>query len=57
VTIRNTVSFHDAWLGFDGSGDPVEPDGCNAAAKVMLDQLTWWASALRTARAARPYAA
>jgi NAD(P)H-dependent FMN reductase len=57
VTIRNTVSFHDAWHRFDGSGDPVDPDRCGAAAKVMLDQLTWWASALRAARAAKPYAA
>jgi NAD(P)H-dependent FMN reductase len=57
TTIRNSVSFHDAWHRFHSSGEPVEPDGCNAAAKLMLDQLTWWASALRTARAAHPYAA
>jgi NAD(P)H-dependent FMN reductase len=57
VTIRNTVSFHDAWRRFLPSGEPVEPDGCNTAAKLMLDQLTWWALALRTARASRPYAA
>lgn len=57
TTIRNTVSFHDAWQRFHASGEPVEPDGCNAAAKLMLDQLVWWGSALRAARAARPYAA
>jgi NAD(P)H-dependent FMN reductase len=57
VTVRDTVSFHHAWQRFDSSGGPVDPDGCNNAAKLMLDQLTWWASALRVARASHPYAA
>jgi NAD(P)H-dependent FMN reductase len=57
VTIRDTVSFHGAWQRFDGSGEPVEPDGCNAAAKLMLDQLTWWAGALRRARQSHAYVA
>jgi NAD(P)H-dependent FMN reductase len=57
VTIRNSVSFHDAWHRFHPSGDPVEPDGCNTAAKLMLDQLTWWGIALRAARTSHPYAA
>jgi NAD(P)H-dependent FMN reductase len=30
-------------------------EGCNAAAKLMLDQLGWWAHALRDAKLARPY--
>ena len=29
---------------------PIDPQ-----AKALLDQLTWWALALREARAARPY--
>jgi hypothetical protein len=33
----------------------VSPDGCNRAAKSMLDQLTWWGHALRDARARTPY--
>jgi NAD(P)H-dependent FMN reductase len=57
VTVRDTVSFHDAWDRFDADGRPHDAAGCAAAAKTMLDQLAWWASALRTARAARPYAA
>jgi NAD(P)H-dependent FMN reductase len=57
VTIRNTVSFHDAWHRFHASGEPVEPDGCNAAAKLMIDQLVWWATALHAARTSQPYAA
>lgn len=56
VTVRDTVSFHDAWNRFDAQGDPVDPDGCNRAAKVMLDQLDWWAHALRDARLVTPYA-
>lgn len=57
VTMRDTVSFHDAWHRFHPSGEPTEPDGCGVAAKRMLDQLTWWAHALRTARVSHPYAA
>jgi NAD(P)H-dependent FMN reductase len=52
VTMRDTVSFHMAWNCFDESGQPHDPAGCNAAAKTMLDQLAWWATALRTARTA-----
>lgn len=57
ATIRETVSFHSAWERFDAQGAPVDAAGPNAAAKTMLDQLMWWAHALREARAARPYAA
>jgi NAD(P)H-dependent FMN reductase len=52
VTMRDAVSFHMAWEQFEPSGDPCEPARCNRAAKAMLDQLAWWATALRTARAA-----
>ena len=54
TTIRDTVSFHMAHGAFDASGQPIEPDGCTSAAQVLLDQLAWWASALRTARHQRP---
>lgn len=57
VTIRETVSFHNAWSQFDDQGKPVSPAGCNGAAKTLLDQLTWWARALREARTVRPYTA
>jgi NAD(P)H-dependent FMN reductase len=56
VTVRDSVSFHNAWDRFDESGRPID-EGCNGAAKGMLNQLDWWARALRTARAAEPYAA
>lgn len=55
TTVRDTVSFTMAPYRFRDDGEPHEPEGCNAAAKTMLDQLAWWADALRTARAARPY--
>lgn len=54
VTVRDTVSFHGAAGAFDGD-TPKEPHGCTAAAGTMLDQLVWWAQALREAKAARPY--
>jgi NAD(P)H-dependent FMN reductase len=57
VTVRDTVSFHNYGRLFDDSGRPTDSAGASAAAKRMLDQLAWWASSLRTARTARPYAA
>jgi NAD(P)H-dependent FMN reductase len=51
MTIRDTVSFHNVWPLFDElSGEPVDARQCNAAADLMLDQLCWWATALRAAR-------
>jgi NAD(P)H-dependent FMN reductase len=58
TTVRDTVSFHMAHGAFDrASGRPLEPEGCTAAAKVLLNQLAWWAWALRRARTDRPYTA
>jgi NAD(P)H-dependent FMN reductase len=56
VTVRDTVSFHGAAGVFDGPA-PKDADGCAAAAKTMLDQIVWWARALRDAKAIRPYGA
>ncbi|TDC13509.1 NADPH-dependent oxidoreductase [Streptomyces sp. 8K308] len=56
VTIRNTVSFHEYGDKFGHDGSPVDP-AADAAAKALLDQLTWWGLALRDARAARAYTA
>jgi NAD(P)H-dependent FMN reductase len=55
ITIRDTVSFHRARTQFDESGQPINAAEVNAAAEVVLDQLEWWALALREARAKRPY--
>ncbi|MGW2176682.1 NADPH-dependent FMN reductase [Streptomyces sp. NPDC001732] len=55
VGIRETVSFHNAGSLFDDEGGHRDPAGCDAAAKVLLDQLVWWGHALRDAKAVRPY--
>ncbi|MGW5355107.1 NADPH-dependent FMN reductase [Streptomyces sp. NPDC004031] len=57
VTVRDTVSFHGAWTRFDADGHPNDPDECGGAAKTMLDQLAWWAVALRDAKSTTPYTA
>ncbi|MFF7789107.1 NAD(P)H-dependent oxidoreductase [Streptomyces sp. NPDC007991] len=56
VTVRDTVSFHNAGASFDDEGTLRDRSGPDAAAKAMLDQLVWWGLALREARAKRPYA-
>ncbi|HKE75073.1 MAG TPA: NAD(P)H-dependent oxidoreductase [Acidimicrobiales bacterium] len=50
TSVRETVSFHLARSRFDEQGRPVDPEGTALAAKVMLDDLVWWADALREAR-------
>ncbi|MDT0342471.1 NADPH-dependent FMN reductase [Streptomyces litchfieldiae] len=55
-TIRNYVSFPRYYLLFDEDGTLNEPEGPAGAAKVMLDELAWWATALTEARRERPYA-
>lgn len=55
ATIRETVSFHGARGRFDEQGQPVDAAGVGTAADTMLNQLAWWARALRVARAAHPY--
>ncbi|WP_331733552.1 NAD(P)H-dependent oxidoreductase [Streptomyces sp. NBC_01276] len=55
VTMRDTVSFHNAWERFDEEGRPHDEDGSGKAASVLLDQLAWWGVTLREGRTARPY--
>lgn len=58
VTIRDTVSIPRYWDQFAVDGSWPKPSAdCNTALKITLDQLCWWARALREARAVRPYAA
>ena len=57
VTVRDCVSLHHPHSWLDDDGQPRDPAGASAAAKKLLDQLLWWALALRTAREASPYAA
>ncbi|WP_158891768.1 NADPH-dependent FMN reductase [Amycolatopsis anabasis] len=55
VGVRDTVSFANYWELFDAEGRLVEPEGPQGAAKIMLDQLVWWATALYHAQAENPY--
>lgn len=56
VTIRDCVSFGIySGNGFDDEGRPADAEGAETAAKVMLDQLGWWAAALSEARGKTPY--
>ncbi|MFF1353248.1 NADPH-dependent FMN reductase [Streptomyces sp. NPDC058297] len=55
VTVRDTVSLTNAGRLFDDSGAHRDPEAPAAAVKSMLDQLAWWAKALRDAKGVRPY--
>lgn len=56
VAIRNTVALPCYWEQFTADGGWPKPSaGYEASAKLMLDQLVWWAEALQDARTRRPY--
>ena len=56
VGMKDIVTFPRILEHFDAEGNfPANSDGCDAAAKIMLDQLGWWARALREAKAVHPY--
>ena len=55
VTMRDTVSFANAWERFDEEGRLHEPGNAPQAVKRLLSHLEWWAGALRNARNALPY--
>lgn len=57
VTVRDGVVLPNAHGQFDEDGRFRDPAGPEAGAKLMLDQLAWWGTALRDAKAVRPYAA
>lgn len=56
VGMKDIVTFPRIGDHFDADGNfTAGTDAANAAAKLMLDQLAWWALALREAQARRPY--
>ncbi|MTE21006.1 NADPH-dependent FMN reductase [Streptomyces sp. TRM43335] len=56
VGMKDTVSFPRILDHYGADGRfPADPEGAGAAAKLMLDQLVWWARALRDAKARHPY--
>ncbi|MGW5690269.1 NADPH-dependent FMN reductase, partial [Streptomyces asiaticus] len=54
VTVRDTVSFHNAGGLFGADGRLKEPEGPDTAAGAMLDQLTWWAHGVLRRSASPP---
>ncbi|MFI0351791.1 NADPH-dependent FMN reductase [Actinomadura sp. 9N407] len=56
VTIRDGIALPCYWEDFAADGTwPKTNAACNTAVKTTLDQLAWWARALRDARTAVPY--
>lgn len=53
VTIRDGLAFPNYYAAWE-DGAPVD-ESAGVYAKTLLEQLSWWATALRTARAAVPY--
>ncbi|MBF6133766.1 NAD(P)H-dependent oxidoreductase [Nocardia otitidiscaviarum] len=54
VSIRETVSFHEAKRKFDAAGETADGAAVDAAGR-LLRQLDWWGRHLRAARASEPY--
>lgn len=58
VGMKDVVTFPRVLEHYDSEGRfPVDAEGAEGAAKLMLDQLLWWATALREAKMLRPYGA
>ncbi|MBB1243279.1 NAD(P)H-dependent oxidoreductase [Streptomyces durbertensis] len=57
LTVRDALSFHNAWDVFGADGRPKDAESAATAAKNMLGQLEWWATTLGEAREKRPYGA
>jgi len=55
VTIRDGLAFPNYFTAWQ-DGRPLDPEAPGYA-KTLLDQLAWWAGALRSAREAAPYPA
>ncbi|HET9420732.1 MAG TPA: NAD(P)H-dependent oxidoreductase [Nocardioides sp.] len=57
VTLRDSVALPMVWEHRRDDGSFEAPPAAESAAKVLLDRLLWWTSALAEARARSPYAA
>lgn len=55
ATMRNSVSFANAWEQFDEHGHLFAPARAEKSMEMMLAQLHWWAVALKDARRTIPY--
>lgn len=58
TTVRDGVAIENVWEQFGGPvGRMRKPEAAEQAMRLVLAQLHWWATALRTARNARHYEA
>jgi NAD(P)H-dependent FMN reductase len=55
VTMQAVVSMPFVWDQIDEERELCPPDRTASAAVTLLRQLTWWAGALREAKARQPY--
>ncbi|RQO38485.1 FMN reductase [Herminiimonas sp. KBW02] len=55
ATMRNSVSFANAWEQFDDQGRLYAATRAEKSMEMMLAQLQWWAVALKDARRTIPY--
>ncbi|WP_346837360.1 NAD(P)H-dependent oxidoreductase [Microbulbifer sp. SAOS-129_SWC] len=55
VTLRDSVTFINAWEQFDSDGQLQSPERAERSMKRMLAYLHWWLGALRDARRAQAY--
>jgi NAD(P)H-dependent FMN reductase len=53
TTVRDTVTFQNAWRLFGPGGELLDPTGATVATETTLDERAWWATALRTGTARR----
>lgn len=56
VPIRDGVILSNVWRELNDAGQLMPGEPAEQAAELMLARLHWWASALRDARQAMPYA-
>jgi NAD(P)H-dependent FMN reductase len=55
VTVRDTVSFANPWGRFGEDGSLEDPIDARKSLVRLMARLFWWSSALKPARAAKPY--
>jgi hypothetical protein len=56
IGMKDAVTFPRVFDNLDADGNfAPNLERCNSTAKLMLDQLAWWAITLRDAKAQRPY--
>ena len=55
IGLRDTVSFHNPWRSLDSNGRLLGSPEAISALNTLIDQLRWWAVALKTAREQIPF--